>query len=116
MDIKKLNITLGITAIMLSIILFTALYVNVLKPAYYSVQGNCVINGKEILQDAGYEVVGQFSYSNNTTSTQIFVQDPIVVKHENCHYQQFLERRLFNCNIKFLNYINEVECYIRQYL
>jgi hypothetical protein len=43
--------------------------------------------------------------------------DVKLIKHENCHLNQFIDRKWYSgCNQPFRHYLMEIECYSTQYL
>ena len=109
-------------------------YFYIFEPAYYSVQVGCDVISEQELCNNGYRVGGNFVYGVNETKINVFipfkydsswqernrymesVEYSRTMKHENCHKNQFKNGRLWNCEHKFRLYLNEVECYFKQYL
>jgi len=63
------------------------------------------------------EGAGYFAYySNGSYEIGINLEDnsSIVRRHEYCHYRQFKEGRIYESVLG--NFINEVECYIKEWL
>lgn len=63
-------------------------------------------------------ISGMFIHSNGCGNITIFVNESSpdyirILKHEECHRQQWLERRSFDCNFKFGVFLNEFECYYK---
>lgn len=113
---KRNEILIIIVVLIISILMIT-IFINILKPAYYSYLGNCKSNGYELIVQAGYMVGGQTTgYENETPEVHIFVEDNRVIRHEYCHANQILQHRAFDCSSPFGNYINELECYTLQYI
>lgn len=105
-----------ITILFFIVLLLIVCYEPVFKRAYYSTQSNCYPETIPLIEAKGYEIQG---FVNATTindteiiNVNIFNYEPSVIRHEMCHVAQFKQKRLFNCVIKHLNYLNEVECYL----
>ena len=109
------------------IISLSILASSVLKPAYYSVLASCY--GEDALNNTGYSVRGSFAVEYNITRAangkdETICASPIIyakdfadleaLKHEECHYRQYLRRALNTCNNKIGLYFDEVECYVKQ--
>ena len=107
-------------------------FISILKPAYYSMIVDCIEDGEDIIDNNGYYVVGETAIStknrtltNNTIEITILSPDNYitlyknstkVLKHELCHYYQFVENRMPTCNNLSKVYLIEVECYIKEKL
>ena len=95
-------------------ICFVVIIDNVIYPSYLSTVDACYPE-LHVLENTGYEVTGltSFNYSTNETTVNIFYNDSIVIKHEQCHVNQIKEHRMYNCNYIVLHFFNEIECYIK---
>ena len=60
-------------------------------------------------QRSNFQVSGY--YSLDTKEIVLYDQDPKVLMHELCHYNQDFEGRANNCKNPNLLYLNEFECY-----
>lgn len=96
----------------------------IFEPAYMSYASQCIPHGEQIALDNGYFSVGQTSYNSVTGNISVEIDadyaktdtDNTVLRHEYCHVSQFRNKRAFSCFFSIGNYINEVECYIAEYL
>jgi len=110
---KIIKTTTIIALFLLVIIISLILYINILKPAYFSVVISCSENPEQILEDYNLFIGGETTYYNKTNITIVlYYDDPSIEKHENCHLIQF--QRNFpsqSCEHKVSKYLAEVECY-----
>jgi len=112
-------------------------YNYVFEPSYASVVGACDIEssvskryvtagtfgfGFKNESMNGIKVVMPKDYSNEFNNNYLrnrYMETKeynMIVKHEKCHENQYLNNRLFGCQNPVMLYFNEVECYIKQYL
>jgi len=108
--------------------LFLIAFNFILLPAYYSVIGECTVNGNKIAESNGYKVGGTFTinYNTNNTSTENCSQPQLkiaytanrtdLLRHELCHLKQYTQHRIYGCDNLIGIYKNEAECYLKQHL
>lgn len=119
--VKKNRTTLIIVIAIASVlfILASLFFRLVTFPAFISVISVCAPEdiAEKQLEDSGFVLAGQFTAGRGVDpEILIFVSDPLVPLHENCHQTQFDEGRLNSCALIVNKYIDEVECYIAQRL
>ncbi len=112
-------------------------YEYIFEPAYYSVQVSCAEINEDELLSKGYVAGGKFVYgSDNESKNGINIFIPLrydnswqdrnrymeseeysrTMRHENCHQNQFEDGGGWSCQNKFRVFVDEVECYVKQYL
>ena len=92
----KLLITLDILVII--IYYLSIISTNILYPAYLSYQASC----NTCVVDENYVKVGSFKVSNDTPVITVVKTgneeyDASTLRHEMCHYSQWLSNRTCNC-------------------
>lgn len=100
------------------------LYFNIFYPAYLSVQNGCNVISNEELNNLGYRNLGYYKMSDNSITylnqyNEIVDESQVdekIIRHENCHKWQNENNILHSCDYKFFRYMDEVTCYIYQYL
>lgn len=124
-----------ISSILLVILLLYLIYDSILYPTYLSTIADCYPNkATQILNNSGYVIAGQASINtnkpttiNNNTNYTINTKDlkinydskyltSTIIKHENCHIDQFVNNRFGSCSKIHTIFISELECYITQHL
>ncbi|MCK9370143.1 hypothetical protein M0R04_09585 [Candidatus Dojkabacteria bacterium] len=70
---------------------------------------------RELLAPLGLKTEVAGLYNPKTNKISLNTNDPETIKHEYCHREQHLANRSFSCQSKIGVFVNEVECYIRQY-
>lgn len=117
---KRRTVIILILTFILLLVIFVGipLFNYVLYPAYQSVKVDC---GFEELKP-GENIAGAFTENRTSgeVKLEIFIEESnpyydIVVKHEECHLEQYLENRSYSCLNPIGVYINEAECYLSQY-
>jgi hypothetical protein len=107
---KRIKISILVIFIVLLATNYNAFY-----GAYLSTVGSCYSNGQDIVKSKGYTLAGyvEDKIIENKTVPQItiLIQNNNTIRHEYCHAVQILQKRNFNCKIKPLFYLNELECY-----
>lgn len=108
--------------IIISLILFSIFflwfYKNVIYYSNLSVTKACDPHRFDMIYSHQYSSAAQVTFNNITNDVEIlyFKENPqlSLIKHEECHIRQYKQHRLFNCRIKALVFINEIECYTIQ--
>ena len=105
--------------ILMSLVIILAIgvfiYNPILYPSYLSVKYACSETPMNLTR-TGWIVAGMFIEKETGTNLVVYDQDPKTLIHEQCHKQQYEQHRLFDCNHQILKYINELECYSREYI
>lgn len=93
------------------------IYSSVIYPAYLSTSVDChpvsYEQGVKDIEQKGYQVGGYFNYQ--TEEIVVYTPDIRAIKHEICHAQQKEQNRTYLCSNKIMVFVNEAECYLRQY-
>lgn len=89
----------------------------IFKPAIYSTVRDCQPRSSDGTKDPN--VAGEFSIETGKPTITIFDNNSkysyLYVKHENCHYQQYLHGRLASCDQPEKIFANELEAYFAEY-
>lgn len=103
---------------MFVILLFSLIYNNYLRPAYWSTAINCKLLDKDEQNIKNLSIAGETIIFTNETEKKINIRiisnDKNTIRHELCHVRQEQQNRLFGCNLLILNYANEIECYVSE--
>lgn len=100
-----------ISLFVISFLIILHIFTSYLYPAYISTQVDCMPVNTTI--NSNFVIGGQFIVENNTPSITMYNANPKDLRHELCHYRQYQEGRLSNCNEnRFWLYTNELECYV----
>ena len=70
---------------------------------------------EEELNSKGYYTAGIFKVDEGDPTIELYTDDPGTLRHEQCHYEQYISNRLHSCKIPFFRYIDEAEAYFSQY-
>ena len=103
--------------VLLLLSLTIPLYYFIIKPAYFSTLSGCRVITDVELNEAGYVVAGKVILNETLDNIIVIYQDtPFINKHELCHVNQNEQGQVYTCNQLFLRFVNELECYTKQYL